>query len=348
MDFGVFSEFHIRPGMTHAEAFEESFYQVDASEKLGLDTVWLAEHHFDPGRCPVLSCPVLSCPLPIASAVAARTNRIRIGLAVHVIPLGNPLRIAEEAATVDHIAKGRFDFGIGRSGFTKIYKGYNIEYSESKGRFFEALEVIVKAWDEEKLSHDGQYYSYHDVTVVPKPFQKPHPPIRLAIASPETFPEVGRLGYPIFISASAPIPETEGRLAEYRRAWKEAGHPGDGDVMLRIPCYLAETAERARSEPEESTMHGIKYIAEELISSAGRPEIVEKFQRILEMPYEEILKGGVLHGTPGEVSERLHEYEETLGISGVVLEMNFGGNIPYECVLNSMRLLADQVMPHHK
>ena len=342
MNFGVFSEFHIRPGMSHAEAFEESFYQIDASEELGVDTVWLAEHHFDPGRS------VLSSPLPIASAVAARTSRIRIGLAVHVIPLGDPLRIAEETATVDHIAKGRFDFGIGRSGFTKIYRGYNIAYSESRGRFFEALDVIVKAWDDEKLSHEGEFYSYHDVTVVPKPFQKPHPPIRVAVASPESFPQVGSLGYPIFISASAPIPETKERLAEYRRAWKDASHSGEGDVILRIPCYLAETAEQARSEPEASTMNGIKYIAQELISSAGRPEIVEKFQRILEMPYDEVLKGRVLYGTPDEVSERLHEYEETLGISGVVLEMNFGGNIPYERVLNSMRLLADRVMPHHK
>ena len=129
MDFGIFTDFHVRDGMTQAEAFEESFDQVDAAEGLGVDSVWLAEHHFSPDRS------VLASPLIIASAIAARTSRIRIGLAVHVLPLTNPLRVAEEAATVDHISKGRFNFGIGRSGLTKYYHGYNVPYTESRSRF---------------------------------------------------------------------------------------------------------------------------------------------------------------------------------------------------------------------
>ena len=100
-----------------------------------MDWVWLAEHHFRPQRS------VLASPLIISSALAARTSRIRIGLAVQVLPLTNPLRVAEEAAVVDHISKGRFDFGIGRSGFTRYYEAYNIPYAESRGRFLEALDV---------------------------------------------------------------------------------------------------------------------------------------------------------------------------------------------------------------
>ena len=118
MDFGMFTDFHVRKGMTQAEAFVESFSQVEASERLGIDSVWLAEHHFSPDRS------VLASPLVIASSIATRTSKIRIGLAVQVLPLTNPLRIAEEAATVDHISEGRFDFGIGRSGLTKYYQGY--------------------------------------------------------------------------------------------------------------------------------------------------------------------------------------------------------------------------------
>ena len=178
MDFGMFTDFHIRPNMTQAEAFEESFQQVEAAEQLGMDAVWLAEHHFSPDRS------VLASPLVIASAIAARTSRIRIGLAVQVLPLTNPLRIAEEAATVDHISKGRFNFGIGRSGLTKYYEGYNVPYGESRGRFLEALSIILKAWDKEQFSHEGTYFSFHDVTVVPKPLQQPYPPIRVALASP--------------------------------------------------------------------------------------------------------------------------------------------------------------------
>src|ERR687895_1744348 len=153
MDFGMFTDFHIRPRITQAEAFEESFNQVQAAEKLGMDAVWLAEHHFSPDRS------VLASPIVIASAIAARTRRIRIGLAVQVLPLTNPLRVAEEAATVDHISKGRFNFGIGRSGLTKYYEGYNVPYSESRGRFLEALSVILQAWDKAQFSHDGAFFS---------------------------------------------------------------------------------------------------------------------------------------------------------------------------------------------
>ena len=119
MNFGMFTDFHVRADMSQPSAFDESFKQVDMAEQLGLDTVWLAEHHFSPERS------VLASPLVIASAIAARTSRIRIGQAVQVLPLMNPLRVVEEAATVDHISKGRFDFGIGRSGLTRYYQGYN-------------------------------------------------------------------------------------------------------------------------------------------------------------------------------------------------------------------------------
>src|SRR5919106_429107 len=191
MDFGMFTDFHIRPHMTQAEAFEESFNQVEAAEQLGMDAVWLAEHHFSPDRS------VLASPIVIASAIASRTRRIRIGLAVQVLPLTNPLRVAEEAATVDHISKGRFDFGIGRSGLTKYYQGYNVPYAESRERFREALTVIRKAWDQETFSHEGLYHCFSNVRVGPRPYQQPHPPVHVAVSSPDTFETVGRMGYAI-------------------------------------------------------------------------------------------------------------------------------------------------------
>ena len=150
MDFGIFTDFHVRKGMTQPEAFDESFSQVTEAEKLGLDSVWLAEHHFSPDRS------VLASPMVLSSAIAARTTRLRIGLAVQVLPLTNPLRVAEEAATVDHVSKGRFEFGIGRSGLTKYYQGYNVPYSQSRQRFFEALDVIMKAWNEDQFSYHGR------------------------------------------------------------------------------------------------------------------------------------------------------------------------------------------------
>ena len=339
MDFGMFTDFHVREGMTEAEAFEESFNQVQEAERLGMDSVWLAEHHFSPGRF------VLASPLIIASAVAARTSAVRIGLAVSVLPLTNPLRLAEEAATVDHISRGRFDFGIGRSGLTKYYEAYSVPYSESRGRFYEALDVIIKAWKDDRISHEGEFYSFQDVDVVPKPYQKPHPPIRVAVASADTYSTMGSLGYPIFIGTVTPLPQLQEGLEQYRKAWEEAGHPGPADVVLRVPTYVAETTEKARSEPEASTRYGIEYIARELSGSAATPELAEALRQMARTPYEDILKQRVMYGTPEAVVERLHEYREALGISGVMLEMNYGGQIPYDRVINSMRLLAEKTIP---
>ena len=342
MDFGMFTDFHVRKGMTQSEAFEESFNQVKLAEELGVDSVWLAEHHFSPDRS------VLASPLIIASAIAAHTSRIRIGLAVQVIPLINPLRLAEEAATVDHISKGRFNFGIGRSGLTRYYQGYNVPYSESRDRFFEALQVIMKAWSDERFSHEGKYYSFHDVNMVPKPYQKPYPPTRIAVASEDTFPLIGGLGYPIFISGNTPMPQLRERLKHYRQARHEGGHPGSDDVVLRIPAYVADTPEKARSEPEESTMYAIQYGARELLSSAASQEVAERIQHMASVPYDEILNRRVMYGTPEAVVERLQMYKEELGISGVVLEMNYGSQLPYDRVVNSIRLLTEKVVPKFK
>ena len=161
---------------------------------------------------------MLASPMIIASSIATRTTRIRIGLAVQVLPLTNPLRVAEEAAPVDHISKGRFEFGIGRSGLTRYYDGYNVDYSESRDRFFEALEVIMEAWKGKPFTNQGEYYSYQEVEIVPQPYQRPYPPTRIAVASEDTFPKVGEMGHPIFISANTAIPRMQSMLKEYRKA----------------------------------------------------------------------------------------------------------------------------------
>ena len=342
MDFGMFTDFHVRRGMTQPEAFDESFSQVIEAENLGLDSIWLAEHHFSPDRS------VLASPMVLSSAIAARTSRIRIGLAVQVLPLSNPLRIAEEAATVDHVSKGRFNFGIGRSGLTKYYQGYNVPYSESRHRFFESLEVIMKAWKEEQFSYQGEFYSYEDVTVVPKPFQQPYPPTRIAVASEDTFSLVGTLGHPIFISANATVPQLQDRLRLFRQARKEAGHSGPGDVSLRIPAYVAEDADSAYAEPEASTMSAIRYGAQELSKSAASEEGRQRLLNMAHVPYSDIFQQRVMYGTPEIVVDRIQEYRENLGISGVVLETNYGGQIPNDRVINSIRLIAEKVIPEFK
>src|SRR5947207_13664909 len=169
-EFGVFHEFQRRPGQSEAEAFTTAFEQVDAAERWGLDAIWLAEIHMAPERS------VCAAPLTIASAIAARTKNIKIGLGVQVLPLCQPLRLAEEAATVDHISHGRLIFGVGRSGFARTYAHYGVPYAESRERFAETLEIVKRAWTQETFSFEGEHFRFHDVCLVPKPYQKPHPP----------------------------------------------------------------------------------------------------------------------------------------------------------------------------
>jgi alkanesulfonate monooxygenase SsuD/methylene tetrahydromethanopterin reductase-like flavin-dependent oxidoreductase (luciferase family) len=156
------------------------------------------------------------------------------------------------------------------------------------------------------------------------------------------------MGHSVFISANTPIPQLRERLDLYRKARQEADHAGPSDIALRIPAYVAETAERARSEPEASTMHAIQYGAQELSGSAASQEIAERLQRMASVPYDDILKRRVMYGTPEAVVDRLQEYQAELGISSVVLETNYGGQIPYDRVINSIRLLTEKVVPKFK
>ena len=219
MKFGLFHEFPCHGDFSQREVFAESFELVDEAERLGADGVWLAEYHFLPQRS------VLSSPVTVATAIAARTKRMRIGLAVQVLPLGNPVRMAEEIATLDHISQGRLDFGIGRSTFAFIYEGFGMDFSESRGRFDECLEIILKGWTEEQFSYEGDFYKFENSCVVPKPYQQPHPPISVGVTSAETFPMVGRMGYPILINPSRvfSLAELKGYIGEYQKARRDAG-----------------------------------------------------------------------------------------------------------------------------
>lgn len=340
MDFGMFSMFTTREGDTQGDTFREWFSLVRLAEDAGLDTFWFGESHFRPHRA------VLASPLIGASAAAAITHRIGIGLAVQVLPLANPLRVAEEAAMVDHISNGRLLFGVGRSSFLESYQGYNVDYGESRSMFFEALEVIQKAWTETPFSFQGDHYSFQDVDLVPKPLQTPYPPIRVAVESRETFSLIGSLGLPIFIRHQMDVPELRELLGKYKTERDLAGYPGPNDVILQLAAYVDETTEKARSVPEASTMRQRRLVAAGL-SAAADEETYERLRRISETTYEDVLTR-VAYGTPEEVVERIQEYREELDITGVSLDMNPGGQLTREQVEASVRLLAEKVMPGFK
>ncbi len=347
MDFGLFVEFPYAGGLSDQEAFARSFALVDEAEKLGVDSVWLPEYHFSPVS-------VLSSPMTVAAAIASRTQRVRIGMGVICLPLGNPLRFAEDAATLDHISQGRLDFGVGRGTFPDHHDAFNSPYPESRGRFEEYLEIILKAWTKGEFSFEGEHYNCHTLSVTPKPFQKPHPPISIGVTSAETFPIVGRMGYPIIVNPSRAfaLRDLAPHMEEYRRAWQEAGHDGKGSIGLRVPVYVAETAEEAYNEPLESTSSSIQRLGERVAGSASRQGTTgnwrEQAAQIMSMDYDDWLRDKVVYGTPESVVERLQQLSEELGLSKVIYEINFGRLIPYEYQLKCLRLLNERVVGHFK
>jgi alkanesulfonate monooxygenase SsuD/methylene tetrahydromethanopterin reductase-like flavin-dependent oxidoreductase (luciferase family) len=349
MFFGAFMEFGNRVGVFEAQAFQEGFRMVDAAEEQGLDGVWLAELHFNPTRS------VMSSPIVIASSIATRTKRLRVGMAVYVLPLSNPLRIAEEVATVDHISEGRFEFGIGRSGFARSYDVFSIPYSESQERFAESLNIILQAWEGKEFSYEGKYYNVDKATISPVPFQQPHPPLRIAANSADTFVRLGEAGHPIFVGLRGmDIPELRQNVDAYRKSWRDAGHPGDGDVSLRIPVYAGETEVQAMDEPFESISGYFGRMGSLYREQAGKSgleatELADgRAERLAGLSYEDMLKTKIAFGTAEHLVDRFNQLKEELGLDGVVAELNPGGLIPEERVLRSLNIVTEKVMPAFK
>ena len=172
MNFGFTLFFRNPPPakVSFAELYRKEIELAVAAEELGYDTVWLTEHHFvDDGYAPSL--------LPIAAAIAARTKKIRIGTFVLLLPLHNALRVAEDAATVDLISNGRLDLGLGQGYRVPEFVGFNIPRNERGPRLEEGTEVIRRVWTERNVTMDGRFNKLTNVTVIPGPVQKPHPPI---------------------------------------------------------------------------------------------------------------------------------------------------------------------------
>ena len=340
MDFGIFTMFTTRVDGSQHDAFRDWFDVVHAAEDLGVDTFWVGESHFRPERA------VMAAPLIGATAIAAQTQRIKVGLAVQVLPLANPLRIAEEAAIVDHISEGRLVFGVGRSSFLESYQGYNINYSESRGRFAESLEIILQAWGDRPFSYDGEFYQFHEVDLVPKPFQQPHPPVRVAVESRDTFAMTGSLGFPIFMRHQMSIPELQDLLAQYQEARHLAGFSGPNDVILQVGAYVAETEKQAYDDPQPSAMHRVRVIQQHL-HQTGDQETFERLQASANVTYDQLLERLAV-GTPDAVADKIRWYQEELGITGISLDVNPGGQIPHDKVMNSLRLLAEEVIPQFR
>jgi alkanesulfonate monooxygenase SsuD/methylene tetrahydromethanopterin reductase-like flavin-dependent oxidoreductase (luciferase family) len=340
MEFGWYVEFHRQVAQqSDTGAFAQGLAQVEDAERWGLDAIWLAEIHQQANRS------VMSVPMTVASAIAARTSRIKIGTAVQVLPLCHPLRLAEESATVDQISRGRLLMGVGRSGNPRAYAAYGVPYSESRERFFETLDILKLAWTQPSFSYEGKFHSFNEARAVPRPFQQPHPPIRIAGASEDTFPVLGKLGYPLFVAVrSGSLAGLAPDLKAYRQAYKAAGHPGKGDAHLRLTLHIAETDALAREQAEPSIMLGYRKLITQLEGSPNKRRRAE-LEEVRTITYADVLRDKVVVGGPEYVAGRLRQLQEELGIDGILAELNFGGTVPSEQMMQSLRLLCQEVRP---
>jgi alkanesulfonate monooxygenase SsuD/methylene tetrahydromethanopterin reductase-like flavin-dependent oxidoreductase (luciferase family) len=341
MEFGWYHEFHRQVDrQSDAEAFAQALDQVSDAERWGLDAIWLAEIHQQAARS------VLSAPLTVAAAIATRTSRIKIGTAVQVLPLCHPLRLAEETATIDQISRGRLLLGAGRSGNPRGYAAYGVPYAESRERFYETLEILRLAWTQPSFSYAGKFYSFNEARAVPRPYQQPYPPIRIAGASEDTFPVLGELGYPLFVAVrSGSLSGLAPDLKAYRAAYAAAGHPGKGEVYLRLSLHLAETDAQALDEAEPSIMQGYKSLTSRLEGSPNARRRAE-LETVRTITYEEVLRDKVVVGSAERVTDRLLQLREELAIDGILAELNFGSNIASPLMMRSLRLLCEKVRPH--
>ena len=331
MRFGIFLEFSRTEETTPADAYARGLHESSVAEEAGLDAVHLSEFHFNPVR-------VLSSPLVMAAAVAARTERVRIGTSVLVLPLANPLRTAEETAVLDHISGGRLDVGLGRSSVERSYLGYNMARSESQDRFAECMDVLVGLWTQDGFSYEGQFYSYHDVTLMPKPVQQPHPPVWIAATNDATFPMVARMGCCLFVGLREfGLPRVKQQVASYRAAWEESGQKGPARISLRLPIYIAPTHEEALAEAEPSFM---RQFGGALVQSNANTA-----EEIADTEWENVIGRRAIVGSPATAIEQIRVLKDTLGLEEIVGEFNAGEHIPPELTERSIRLLGTEVAP---
>jgi alkanesulfonate monooxygenase SsuD/methylene tetrahydromethanopterin reductase-like flavin-dependent oxidoreductase (luciferase family) len=205
------------------------------------------------------------------------------------------------------------------------------------------------------VSYEGTFHRFRDVHVTPRPFQNLGPPIRIAATSQDTYAGIGRQGKPIFMGvkfedARDLIPAIE----TYRKAWRDAGHPGNGAVYMRAPGYVAATEAAAREEAEASLIHYYRAQAALVFDSLGRAGVdggdrrAKSAERLNEITYDQALQGSVLIGTPDHVADQLRALQVDLGLDGIMLETNCGGLIPHAHEKEALRLLCQEVMPRFR
>ena len=343
MDFGLFYYCQGR-GVGHDQAYAEMLEQIALAETLGFGECWFAEHHFT-------DYSLLPSPNLMIAAAVQRTRRMRFGNYVNALPFHHPLRLAAEAAMLDNLANGRFDFGVGKGVRPGEFAQLGLRFEDAPAMTEEAIEVLVKAWTHERTSHAGRFWTFPEFSLRPRVLQRPHPPLHEVASKPASAARVGARGWPVAMHFT-PTDVVARCVEDYRAALaRRAGPAGTGPYRPRLllcrETYVAETAERARAEGAVG-LQGFWHL-----SSLAAPPPPAEFSdaRFKELTarvwggrtYDELEAiGGFLIGAPDEVAAKV-ERLEAIGVDTLLLVCSFGA-LAHEQVCRSLELFAGAVI----
>ena len=346
MRFGLFFQAPEAPGQTHGDRYAEVFELAALAESLGFAVAWLAEIHFGGAFS------LFSNPLMVVPAIAQRTRRLRIGTAVTLLPLHHPLSCAEQAATADVLSGGRLEFGVGRGSIPSQFHGFRVPVEENRARFDEALEIIRLAWTRERFSYRGRFHQVEELSVVPRPVQRPHPPIRVAVHTAESFAHIGDLGLPIYSgTTTTPLSQLRECMALYRERLAAGGHAwGEDQMALMLPVHVGRTGAEARDAMRPGVLQyyrNLRTIFAQLPASYTDhlPRLRAIEENLANLPYERFCREQGVFGDASEVLDRLAAARDEFGLSQVICWFDQGSALPRDEVERAMRRFADQVMP---
>lgn len=343
MDFGLFYYCQGR-GVPHDQAFAEMLDQIELAESLGFGECWFAEHHFT-------DYSLLPSPNLMIAAALQRTRRMRFGNYINALPMHHPLRLAAEAATLDNLARGRFDFGIGKGVRPGEFAKLGIDFDAAAAMTDEAIEILLELWTNETASYEGKFWRFPELSLRPRVFQRPHPPLHMVASRPASVARVGARGWPVAMHFT-PTDVVARCVEDYRAALAARPQPpGEGPYRPRMllcrETYVAPTAEAARREGALA-LQGFWYL-----SSLASPPLPADYSdaRLKELTarvwggrtYDELEAiGGMLIGTPPEVAAKVAALE-AIGVDTLLLVCSFG-NLEHAQVCRSLQLFADAVM----
>ena len=356
--WGVFSLSQFPDQSKRVECFDNDLGFFALAEQLGYDKAWIAEHLFS-------TYGVVTSTQVYAAAIAERTKKLRIGMAIVALPFNHPLRTASDFALIDVLSHGRLDFGIGRAYQPHEFVGLGVPMEKSREMTMEAMDIILRAWTEEKVSHKGQFWTIPDpVEVLPKPVQQPTPPVYMAVISPESFEVAGRRGWNLQMASPFTyrtyrerwMDELERSCNTYAGVARRNGHdPAAAQRMILLPFFCHEDGGKAREiyKPHVEWFYN-KVTANQLTQKSAGPVkgyelTMSEGVRTRDLGYLGFDKlhqyGACIADDPETCVKKLKEMKRRFGLTEFCLWFNIGGIAP-EHVERSMRLTAEKVMPY--